>query len=1221
MQARGRPRPNFSRLTESTIIWVPSDAELGGAGRAEEAAARVVGSGLLHAMRSSRRGGGRRADHPFPLVPRDPENLDRDHQTLKRQTAYLASALNDPTELNALHAAQTSATPDASEVLNSLGQYLGVPGFERGPSSGVRTGSAEERPPPLAKGVLPEVAPGDHEAYLREVASGWSAFTAANADRRARDVEDEAGGRRRRTAFDGCDDDSCATSGPSRPSSNGDLDRHLPHEDVPAMFFDDVFDLSDPAVFRRALCPDDDDDDDDDDDEASRTRAPTATAAPAVSSSSSHPPRRSRALFGLAAQARLGSYLDRIETSLVAAIGARSESFFEASARLHELDAFASETCEAIERTRRMLLDASTYATCARESVASLHSKRANLAALADAFERLATVRECREDLDVLRRAGDYGGSLEACEDVRRSIAAPSLRGLRCLEDVARHVGETEREVVDALVAEFVRAARVQPGSVGYVDTAGGDDDDDDTAGGGDWSPATTRAALAAVRAAARDAGVEGVEGGAEDEEEDDSGEVSEDAEDHSRRAGLGPGEASAADARESLLPPLLALTRGATDRPGRIADAMRAWGRAAAADARACVRAACVACIAAVHPGRDPAMIAHNRNRAEPESQPSGRDGIIQRAIGALPPSVFAVVVRAVTTSLAGHFARADIVRSAARHALGTAPLSERDDDGKKNDSFDDSFGTRTDECARAACAALPAGERAAASAAASDAVLALTDAAQGAVARAIASNASATRSFTLDEFSNVCDAADDFLERAERLGGGRRCLALRATVAAQCKDLFAARHAAFAAKLGVVLEAETWTPATPVPPEFQKVLEDLADLSSAAGGSEGNESGDASSHSGGDVAGVSKNVSDALVFPNTGDTVVPVAASLALLKMVRDHVAAAARFPSLAPTAVHKTAELLRVFNSRTSQLVLGAGAMRTAGLRSITAKHLALATESVRLFALVTPLASNALSPALPESRRVGLLAELDRTVADLAKHARELHAKTVGIMRERLAHHSSRLPTIWCSRVFTERSEYSRSSAGKEEEEEDDISSTPGEILKDAKGAKGPSEFASALGKEIGTLRRVIAGTLCARDAAAVFDEVSTHFDESLTRTLREASRSVAKEWRAKMGDRGEGIRGEGGAAEGGAAEGGAAEGGAAEGGAEGSSTREGDDASTATNGRCPSDEEVGALIALDGAALLECLGTLVKGGEGGDGAAGAPTLARFLSERA
>jgi hypothetical protein len=39
----------------------------------------------------------------------------------------------------------------------------------------------------------------------------------------------------------------------------------------------------------------------------------------------------------------------------------------------------------------------------------------------------------------------------------------------------------------------------------------------------------------------------------------------------------------------------------------------------------------------------------------------------------------------------------------------------------------------------------------------------------------------------------------------------------------------------------------------------------------------------------------------------------------------------------------AVHRIAELLKVFNSRACQLVLGAGAMQVSGLRSITAKHL--------------------------------------------------------------------------------------------------------------------------------------------------------------------------------------------------------------------------------------------------------------------------------------
>lgn len=38
----------------------------------------------------------------------------------------------------------------------------------------------------------------------------------------------------------------------------------------------------------------------------------------------------------------------------------------------------------------------------------------------------------------------------------------------------------------------------------------------------------------------------------------------------------------------------------------------------------------------------------------------------------------------------------------------------------------------------------------------------------------------------------------------------------------------------------------------------------------------------------------------------------------------------------------------ELLKFFNAQTCQLVLGAGALRTAGLRSISAKQLALSCQ---------------------------------------------------------------------------------------------------------------------------------------------------------------------------------------------------------------------------------------------------------------------------------
>lgn len=39
------------------------------------------------------------------------------------------------------------------------------------------------------------------------------------------------------------------------------------------------------------------------------------------------------------------------------------------------------------------------------------------------------------------------------------------------------------------------------------------------------------------------------------------------------------------------------------------------------------------------------------------------------------------------------------------------------------------------------------------------------------------------------------------------------------------------------------------------------------------------------------------------------------------------------------------HHVCDLVRVFNTQACQLVLGAGAVRTAGLKSISAKHLAL------------------------------------------------------------------------------------------------------------------------------------------------------------------------------------------------------------------------------------------------------------------------------------
>lgn len=54
-------------------------------------------------------------------------------------------------------------------------------------------------------------------------------------------------------------------------------------------------------------------------------------------------------------------------------------------------------------------------------------------------------------------------------------------------------------------------------------------------------------------------------------------------------------------------------------------------------------------------------------------------------------------------------------------------------------------------------------------------------------------------------------------------------------------------------------------------------------------------------------------------------------------------DYLKVIMNLPMLTTDSMSRVIELLKAFNSRTCQVVLGAGAMRSAGLKNITAKHL--------------------------------------------------------------------------------------------------------------------------------------------------------------------------------------------------------------------------------------------------------------------------------------
>jgi len=66
-------------------------------------------------------------------------------------------------------------------------------------------------------------------------------------------------------------------------------------------------------------------------------------------------------------------------------------------------------------------------------------------------------------------------------------------------------------------------------------------------------------------------------------------------------------------------------------------------------------------------------------------------------------------------------------------------------------------------------------------------------------------------------------------------------------------------------------------------------------------------------------------------------------VAATGDVLGLLFDYLKLAVNLPMLNIDTMGRVIEFLKAFNSRTCQVVLGAGAMRSAGLKNITAKHL--------------------------------------------------------------------------------------------------------------------------------------------------------------------------------------------------------------------------------------------------------------------------------------
>jgi len=171
------------------------------------------------------------------------------------------------------------------------------------------------------------------------------------------------------------------------------------------------------------------------------------------------------------------------------------------------------------------------------------------------------------------------------------------------------------------------------------------------------------------------------------------------------------------------------------------------------------------------------------------------------------------------------------------------------------------------------------------------------------------------------LGEVKQLWDACLAFTLELEAHAQGVRAWGLRSTLLGQAKGFVERNHENHMSNLVATLDSEKWTQCN-VTGARQGYLDNLcsgkAVLSkTVAKGTGGGTEGDGTVNEA-NIEGIKFKV---------------VWSCLLLVEMLMSNLAAAAHFQSLASDVVGKVCELLRLFNSRTTQLVLGAGAIHSA------------------------------------------------------------------------------------------------------------------------------------------------------------------------------------------------------------------------------------------------------------------------------------------------
>jgi vacuolar protein sorting-associated protein 54 len=280
--------------------------------------------------------------------------------------------------------------------------------------------------------------------------------------------------------------------------------------------------------------------------------------------------------------------------------------------------------------------------------------------------------------------------------------------------------------------------------------------------------------------------------------------------------------------------------------------------------------------------------------------------------------------------------------------------------------------------------------------------------DIAQSQITKVLKVRSEQTAQLSKEEFLKYFTLNRLFADECEAISG-RGGTALKTIVGNQIHEFITRFGESQRHRIVEVMDSDRWdardfgdseiTVLTRILDASTKDIEAWMDVSKIWIPTSGSEQNNASESSGGANGSTKDKVRSAVV--DEQKYILPDSA-VAIMRSIEEFEFLMANIPSMIQDISSQLLEILKLFNSRSSQLILGAGATRSAGLKNITTKHLALSSQALSFVIALVPYVREFV-------RRHGqtnqVMAEFDKVKRLCQEHQTGIHEKLVDIMSGR------------------------------------------------------------------------------------------------------------------------------------------------------------------------------------------------------------------------